>query len=385
MKACAEALGKPMIRTSLPSRHAALLAVLLACDIAGAADVPVVGATGHATGNATGNAGGGAVVDAAQRSAIAVRQAEHAVLIGAAQAGSRVVAVGERGLVVLSDDGVHWAQAPTPVSVTLTAVRFADAEHGVAVGHAGTVLATADGGRSWVRKLDGQRLAQLALEAARTSGDARALKEAERLVADGADKPLLDVLMLDARRWIVVGAYGFAFATDDAGERWTSWMARLDNPKGLHLYTLRRHGDTLLIAGEQGLVLLSNDGGRSFRRIETPYKGSFFSAEFTSANEIVLAGLRGNVWRSADGGASWAAVASPMPVSITATALAADGSLLAANQAGFVMAPRGDHLVPLNRAPLPPLNGLLPRSGAPLLALSVQGVLPLDPSPGTSK
>ncbi|WP_395700164.1 WD40/YVTN/BNR-like repeat-containing protein [Aquabacterium sp.] len=323
--------------------------------------------------------------DALDRPAVAVRQVERAVLIGAAQAGPRLVAVGERGLVALSDDGLHWTQAPTPVSVTLTAVRFADATHGVAVGHGGTVLATSDGGRSWTRKLDGRRLAQIALETARAANDARALKEAERLVAEGADKPLLDLLMLDAQRWIVVGAYGFAFATDDGGAHWASWMPRLDNPKGLHLYTLRRQGDTLLMAGEQGLVLLSQDGGRSFRRVETPYKGSIFSAEFTAANEIVLAGLRGQAWRSADGGASWAALASPMPVSITATALAADGALLAANQAGFVMALRGDRFVPLNRAPLPPLNGLLPRAGAPLLALGVQGVAALDLSAGTPK
>lgn len=323
--------------------------------------------------------------DALDRPAVAARQVERAVLLGAAQAGPRIVAVGERGLVALSDDGQRWTQAPTPVSVTLTAVRFADATHGVAVGHAGTVLATADGGQRWARKLDGRRLAQLALEAARAAGDAPALKEAERLVADGADKPLLDVLMLDAKRWIVVGAYGLAFATEDGGDHWAAWMPRLPNPKGLHLYTLRRQGDALLIAGEQGLVLLSNDGGRSFRRVETPYQGSFFSAEFTGANGIVLAGLRGNVWRSADGGASWAAVASPMPVSITATAIAADGTLLAANQAGFVMALRGDRLVPLNRAPLPPLNGLLPRPGAPLLALGVQGVVPLDLSAEASK
>lgn len=350
-------------------RRAAWLAALLAG-----------GAVQAAGGAAAATAG-----DAAERPAVAVRQVERAVLIGAAQAGARIVAVGERGLVALSDDGVRWTQAPTPVSVTLTAVRFADAERGVAVGHAGTVLATADGGRGWTRKLDGRRIAQLALDAARAANDARALKEAERLVADGADKPLLDVLMLDAKRWIVVGAYGFAFATEDGGERWTSWMARLDNPRGLHLYTLRRHGQTLLIAGEQGLVLLSGDGGRSFRRVETPYQGSFFSAELTGANEIVLAGLRGNVWRSADGGASWSAIAAPMPVSITATALAADGALLAANQAGFVMALRGDRLVPLHRAPLPPLTGLLPRAGAPLLALGVQGVVPLDLSGGTPK
>ena len=62
----------------------------------------------------------------------------------------RIVAVGERGLVILSDDrGASWRQVPSPVSVTLTMVRFADEQHGVAVGHGGTVLTTDDAGTTW--------------------------------------------------------------------------------------------------------------------------------------------------------------------------------------------------------------------------------------------
>jgi photosystem II stability/assembly factor-like uncharacterized protein len=154
-------------------------------------------------------------------------------------------------------------------------------------------------------------------------------------------------------------------------------MPRLPNPKGLHLYAARQRGQTVLLAGEQGLVLLSSDGGLSFRRVETPYKGSFFTAELPGEHGIVLAGLRGHAFRSVDGGASWTPISAPIPASITATTLAADGRLLAANQAGFVMALQGDKLVPLHAAPLPPLNGLLRRAGAPLLALTVQGAIPV--------
>ncbi len=54
---------------------------------------------------------------------------------------------GERGIVLLSDDaGVSWRQAKVPVSVSLTAVQFVDAEQGWAVGHLGVVLHTQDGG-----------------------------------------------------------------------------------------------------------------------------------------------------------------------------------------------------------------------------------------------
>ena len=296
-----------------------------------------------------------------------------------AQAGTRIVAVGERGLIVTSDDqGATWRQSQSPTSVTLTSIRFADdGKQGYAVGHAGIVLTTADAGEHWLRRLDGKRMAQLALDAARAGGDPKALKDAERLVADGADKPLLDVLMPDANHAVVVGAYGLAFATDDGGNTWHSWSARLDNPKGLHLYAIRRRGDELIVAGEQGLVLLSVDSGKTFRRVETAYKGSFFTAELPADHAIVLAGLRGNVLRSTDDGATWSPVPTPMPVSITGSLLAGDRMLMT-NQAGFVLALDGGRLVPLNRAPLPPLNNLLVRRDGSLLALSVQGALPVS-------
>ncbi len=317
------------------------------------------------------------VGDALDRPAGAVRRPQAAVLRGATQAGSRIVAVGERGIVALSDDGgATWSQAGSPVSVTLTAVRFADALHGYAIGHGGVVLATIDGGMHWVRVLDGRRIAQVAVQAAQASGDALRLKEARRLEADGPDKPLLDLQVRDARHAVVVGAYGLALATEDGGASWTPWMDRLDNPKALHLYALRRDGDTLLVAGEQGLAMLSTDAGRSFRRLAVPYAGSFFTAEL-SGSDLLLAGLRGNVWHSGDGGATWRQVAVPVPASITASTRDANGRLLLAGQAGLVMALHDDTAVPLSGEPLPPLNALLPLGPKGLLALSVQGVFAL--------
>lgn len=319
---------------------------------------------------------------ALDRPAQIVRAPERAVLLAAAAVGPHWVAVGERGIVVRSEDGGgHWTQVPAPVSVTLTAVRFADAQHGIAVGHGGTVLVTENGGMRWERRLDGRRIAELLLADAQARGDAAAQKAAEQLRADGPDKPLLDVLLLGPQRALVVGAYGLALATEDSGKTWAPWSARLDNPKALHLYAVRQRGSRIVIAGEQGLALKSEDGGRSFQALATPYKGSFFTAELPDDREIVLAGLRGNVWRSTDGGHDWQALAAPMPVSLVASQIAADGTLLLANQAGFVLARRGDALVPLNRAPLPPLNGLAAAPDGTVLALSIQGAMPVALKP----
>lgn len=310
------------------------------------------------------------------RPAVLSKRAAQSVLLGIAQAGKRLVAVGERGIVVVSDDdAATWRQVPAPVSVTLTAVHFADDKHGYAVGHSGTVLASADGGETWARVLDGKAAAHISLNAARASGNAAALRDAERLVADGPDKPLLDLLVLDAQRAIVIGAYGMAYSTTDGGKNWTFWADRLDNPRGLHLYAIRRHGERVLVCGEQGLVRLSQDGGQTFAAVKLPYGGSFFTAELSSAGEIVVAGLRGNMLRSQDAGANWKQITAPDGASITGSTQRADGSLVLVNQAGMVLSESKGALVPLNSTPLPSLTGIFPKGDGSLLALSIQGIV----------
>ncbi len=327
-------------------------------------------------------------VDAAQqRPALKVRNASKAVMLGAAHAGQRIVTVGERGLILLSDDGgKSWQQAAVPTSVTLTAVRFADRHLGVAVGHAGVALLTRDGGKHWERILDGQKLAALAFDAASRSGDPALLRDAQHLQEDGPDKPLLDVALLGNGRILVVGAYGLIYGSDDLGRTWQPWMERTSNPKGLHLNTVRNLGDTVLIGGERGIALISQDGGRSFRNLTLPYQGSYFTAELRSAQEMVLAGLRGNAWQSSDGGQTWAQLAAPAPVTITGSTTMSDGTLLFSNQAGMLMAMQGPRLVPKSIPALPPVNTVLGLGNGAALALTIQGLMPVPASAaGVSK
>lgn len=315
------------------------------------------------------------VGDALERPSVLTAHATRSVLLGAARAGQRLVAVGERGIVILSDDqGTSWRQVETPVSVTLTGVRFADARHGYIVGHGATVLATDDSGEHWTRRLDGRRAAELALEAAQAGSDKGALRAAKWLVADGPDKPLLDLLVVDPRQVVVVGAYGLAFSSDDGGQTWRSWIENLDNPDGLHLYAIRQRGKRILVAGERGLVRLSEDAGRSFVSVPTPYRGSYFTAELPSEQEILVAGLRGNVWRSSDAGASWQQLTAPVPASITASALGDDGSLVLVNQAGMVLSGDAVSLAPVALPQMSPLNGVLQMRDGGLLLLSNNGL-----------
>lgn len=341
---------------------------------------------------------GATTFPALNRAALQVRAPERQVLLAAAQAGSRLVAVGERGLVVLSDDdGISWRQArAVPVSTTLTAVSFADAEQGWAVGHGGVVLHSSDGGATWLRQADGASLAQAALRQAEQGlhADAasapaqRAVRDATALVADGPDKPLLDVYFQDARRGWVVGAYNMAFETSDGGAHWTSISARLANPKSLHLYAIRARGQAVYIAGEQGQLQRSLDGGNSFAPLASPYKGSWFALAIADDGSVVAAGMRGNAFRSPDRGDSWLPVAGAPPLSWTSAIPLPDGAVLLANQGGQLFSTRaGSAMRALAMPPMPPVNGLLNLNNGALLTLGVAGALRL-PAPdynGTTK
>jgi photosystem II stability/assembly factor-like uncharacterized protein len=282
-----------------------------------------------------------------ERPAPVAQRAEQAVLLNVAVAGKRLVAVGERGLVLRSDDaGRHWTQSPAPVSVTLTRSWFVSAQTGWATGHSGVILRTDDGGQSWARQLDGIQAARLAVAKYAEDSPDPAMKAqaaaARQLQQDGADKPFFDILFTDERTGFAIGAYGLVFRTGDGGAHWTPWMEHLDNPQGLHLYGMAKSGRSLFIAGEQGLLLQSTDGGKQFKSVRTPYKGSYFGIVSLACGDLYLYGLRGNLYRSGDEGTSWTKLDAPSQASFSAGLGLSDTEALFANQAGQMFVARHD-------------------------------------------
>ncbi|WP_447791473.1 MULTISPECIES: WD40/YVTN/BNR-like repeat-containing protein [Pseudomonas] len=277
-----------------------------------------------------------------QQPALPTAKAARAVLLGLARAGERLVAVGERGIVLLSDDsGMSWRQARVPVSVSLTAVQFVDAEQGWAVGHLGVVLHTEDGGETWHKQLDGERAAALAVQAAERDADqpggASNLAQARQMLDDGPDKPFLDLYFSDRLHGYIVGAYNQIYRTDDGGRSWRPWMQHVNNPQGLNLYGIRASGNDLLLVGERGLLLRSTDAGHSFQPLKSPYEGSFFGLLGTRAGALIAYGLRGNAWWSEDRGSSWRRLDTGIESTLATAIELRDGSLLLASQSGELL------------------------------------------------
>lgn len=239
--------------------------------------------------------------DAANKPAEIEPLARSSLLLDLAMAGARIVAVGERGHVLLSDDqGATWRQAKlVPTRVMLTAVFFADAEYGWAVGHDETILNTVDGGETWTRSH----------------------------FAPEAQQPLLDLWFANRVSGVAVGAYGAYFTTNDGGRHWASAKFSPppakkpahdgppqngngaddegDAPQDYHLNRIVGVGNRLYVAAEAGQLYRSDDRGATWRALPSPYEGSFFGLVPIRGDGLLAFGLRGHLYRSADAGETW--------------------------------------------------------------------------------
>jgi len=311
------------------------------------------------------------------QAALLTPKALGAATLAVARAGDRLVAVGERGTVLLSDDhGASWRQAQVPVQASLTAVCFADARTGWAAGHLGVILRSDDAGASWHKQLDGVQAAELVKQAAQRTGDAGAMAQAQRLLEEGADKPFFDLEFMDAQRGFAVGAYNLMFATTDGGKSWTALGPRLPNPKNLHLYGVRARGRTLVVAGEQGLLLRSSDGGASFSALASPYKGSFFGLLQTRGGALVAYGLRGTAYRSGDEGQHWDKLDTGVPMAVGAGLALPDGGFVLLSQAGDALlgAENGPALKRIPAREAVPVSGAALAADGTLVLASLRGM-----------
>ncbi|VVN97478.1 WD40/YVTN/BNR-like repeat-containing protein [Pseudomonas fluorescens] len=298
------------------------------------------------------------------------------------RAGERLVAVGPRGLVLVSVDlGQSWTQHQTPLSSDLVAVRFRSDKLGWAVGHDGVVLNTQDGGLTWVKQLDGFKAVERIKAYYDLDGPgAQALPEQMRddlahMVADGADKPFLDVLFISDREGFAVGAFNVAMRTLDGGQSWTPIIDKTENPLGYHLYSLALAGDDLYMAGERGLLRRWNASSESFETVETPYEGSFFGVIAKDRDTLFAYGLQGNIFRSADRGQSWTHLGVPGEASITSAALLPDDRLVFVDLGGRVLitADDGQTFTPLTGKRAMPYFGVTSAQDGRVLVVGRNG------------
>lgn len=221
----------------------------------------------------------------------------------------RFVAVGERGHVVLSDDGEEWRQADVvPTRSTLTAIAtFGNRLW--AAGHDTVIITSGDDGKTWsLQNFDPER-----------------------------QQPIMDIHFFNAETGTVIGAYGLIMTTHDAGLNWEDEM--VDPEVDYHLNSMVVDGEQRFIAGEAGYSYRSLDGGDTWEPLDLPYQGSMWGA--LAANGCILFyGLRGHVLESCDRGEMWEQLESRTLASISGGAFDGSRTVLVGNS-GTVLVRQG--------------------------------------------
>ncbi len=242
-----------------------------------------------------------------------VEYAEHmplateSVLLDITQAGSTLVAVGERGHIVISTDGENWKQADVvPTRSTLTAV-YSVGGRLWAGGHDAVIVTSGDGGATWSRQFfDPDR-----------------------------QQAVMDIVFTDEANGVAIGSYGLYLHTSDGGQSWQEGV--VDEESDYHLNSLVLLGDgKQLIAGEAGYSYRSHDHGETWEAMEMPYTGSMWGAQIDNADCVVFYGLRGHVMESCDFGSNWTELVTGSESSISGAAVF-DGRLVLAANSGTLL------------------------------------------------
>lgn len=265
-------------------------------------------------------------------------RASKSLLLDVVRTPSGFFAVGERGHVISSADGKQWTQAQTPTRSALTCITAVD-DKLWAAGHDGVILHSPDGGKSWVA----QRRDPFQLGADENPADHDPRQ----------GKPILDIVFTDASNGIAIGAYSLMLVTSDGGNTWSPKQAlapvaqsgepaapmegdifsaedlMLDEESDPHLNAITSTGPGgLVIVGERGTVLRSDDAGQSWQKLAFPYKGSMFGVISLGNGRLLTYGLRGNVYESSDNGGNWNKVPAEGSTSLMGGTALEDGGVV---------------------------------------------------------
>jgi photosystem II stability/assembly factor-like uncharacterized protein len=160
------------------------------------------------------------------------------------------VAIGDWGAIFhTTDGGQTWKNNSLEEDVILNSMSWVDPQHGWIAGEVGAIYRTEDGGEHWQKQ------------------------------ETGSEKSFFGVHFADSQRGWAVGLDGLLMRTTDGGVTWETVrgnpsvgsleaMGFLEALKGAGLYAIDVEGDFGLAVGDLGMVLVSRDGGVTWKQVE---------------------------------------------------------------------------------------------------------------------
>jgi photosystem II stability/assembly factor-like uncharacterized protein len=121
------------------------------------------------------------------------------------------------------------------------------------------------------------------------------------------DQPLRAMAFLDAKRGIVVGDNGLVLGSDDGGKTWAARPAGVKEK----LIDVTFVGNDGWSSGMNGVLIHTADGGRTWERQKTGTTQALEGIFFLDAKHGWAVGWAGTILRTVDGGATWLKVNAP--------------------------------------------------------------------------
>ena len=249
---------------------------------------------------------------------------------GLAREGSRLVAVGEQGAILIADNPAgpwNGAKVEPNRGSTFTAVAFIGDGIALAAGHDSWIVRSQDHGQTWKE----------------------VYFDAEQ------SQPLLGIAGPYDGKLFAFGAFGQFLTSADQGQTWQKEtlveasapgkpakpvaVVNPDDPFGgaaaasngisdHHFNAMTRAADgSLILVGERGLIARSRDVGKTWTAAKLNYKGSFYGV-IAAPQELLVFGMRGNAFVSKDSGQSWQKSEVPVQVSLFGGALQPGGDIV---------------------------------------------------------
>jgi photosystem II stability/assembly factor-like uncharacterized protein len=199
-------------------------------------------------------------------------------LFAVARKAGRCIAAGQQGLIVTADDCKQWRASPPATDARILAVDVNAAGVSYAVGGFGTLLKSADWGKTWqVLTPDWKALA-----------------------SDGAEPHLYDVHVADNGEVTVVGEFEMVIRSRDGGAH---WVLLHKGKRSLFGLKIMDNGD-LYAVGQEGLILKATENGSTWAELKSGTQSILTGIWAKPDGSVVASGIY-TILYSADGGKSW--------------------------------------------------------------------------------
>ena len=214
-------------------------------------------------------------------------------MIDVATNGSRTIAVGQMGLILVRDGDGAWRKVESGTTRRLLQVDVNKAGHAYITGAFGTLLKSTDGGDSWKSIAPNWSMLYDA-----GGGDLAAVRdEPTNYIVDVAEDGSV----------LIGGEYGQIMRSPDGGICWEIAYRHPseggDSAPTLFGMEIRLDG-TGFAVGQSGLVVRTENGGRTWSQVPTSSAATLFSVTSTADGRVTAVGQRVGL-RSLDGGATW--------------------------------------------------------------------------------